>query len=40
MKISTATIVSPLELLYLREWVCHHLNLGITDFYMGLNDFT
>lgn len=40
MKIATGTIVAPIDLMYVREWACHNLRLGVSDMWMGLNDFT
>lgn len=29
MRIGTGTIVAPIDLMYIREWACHNLRLGI-----------
>ncbi len=40
MKIATGTIMSPIDIQYIREWACHNLRMGVSRMYMGLNDFT
>lgn len=40
MKIGMLAIVSPLETPYIREWLTHHADIGVDEFWLLLNDFT
>lgn len=40
MNIGIATMWSPLEIPYMKEWVEHHKSLGVTQFIVALNDWS
>ena len=40
LRIGIAAIVSPLEIPYLQEWVDWHREIGFSDFYLVLNDWS
>lgn len=40
MKIGIVAIISPLEIPYIKEWLEYHCEMGITDAFLFLNDWT
>ena len=40
MKIGIVAIISPLDIPYVKEWLEYHCQMGITDAFMFLNEWT